>query len=723
MKKIKLDLTYCYGIKSMKEELDFTKQNVVAIYAPNGSMKSSLAQSFDDLSNGIPPRDRYFPKRSSVRKITNEAGKEINKEMVLAVEPYDEELKHSEKTSTLLVNKKLRKEYEQLHKDIDNEKSIFLTSLKELSGSKKNLEKEISTTFTKSDNQFPRALVRIKDEMASQKGEPFSDIAYDKIFDDKVLAFLGTKDARRVIKEYINKYNELLQASTYFKKGFNYYNAATIAKSLTEQGFFDAKHSVTLNAATPTVINNKAELEKVIEDEKNVILKDRELRKRFEQIEKSISKNVSLRDFKEYLSDNERIISHLDNLDAFKEDIWKSYFKTKIDLYDNLIKRYQQVNKRKIEIEKEADKERTLWEKAIEKFNERFYVPFKLEAKNRVAVILGQEPLLTLHFTFHDGEDRALVDRDELIKGLSQGEKKALYVLNVIFEVEARKQSGQETIFVIDDIADSFDYKNKYAIIEYLKEIAEMPNFYQIILTHNFDFFRTIESRYVQYQQCIMAYKSSKETTLKPAVGIRNIFVKDWKPNFFTDSKKRIASIPFIRNLIEYTKGIDDSNYRKLTSLLHYRDDTNNIDEGDLANIYKATFGGSGNSPDKDKKVINTLYEEMEKCMEDNGGANFENKIVLSIAIRIKIEKFMVNTINDTTVTSNIASDQTAKLFKIFKSKFENKEQNAIDIIERVILMTPENIHLNSFMYEPILDMSDEHLKKLCSDVCNLYKE
>lgn len=27
--------------------------------------------------------------------------------------------------------------------------------------------------------------------------------------------------------------------------------------------------------------------------------------------------------------------------------------------------------------------------------------------------------------------------------------------------------------------------------------------------------------------------------------------------------------------------------------------------------------------------------------------------------------------------------------------------------------MTPESIHLNSFMYEPILDMADDHLRKL----------
>jgi hypothetical protein len=43
-----------------------------------------------------------------------------------------------------------------------------------------------------------------------------------------------------------------------------------------------------------------------------------------------------------------------------------------------------------------------------------------------------------------------------------------------------------------------------------------------------------------------------------------------------------------------------------------------------------------------------------------------------------------------------------------------------IDTIQRVMLMTPENIHLNSFMYEPILDMSDEHLRKLYMDVAAL---
>jgi hypothetical protein len=47
-------------------------------------------------------------------------------------------------------------------------------------------------------------------------------------------------------------------------------------------------------------------------------------------------------------------------------------------------------------------------------------------------------------------------------------------------------------------------------------------------------------------------------------------------------------------------------------------------------------------------------------------------------------------------------------------------ETDNIQVLQRVVLMTPENIHLNSFMYEPILDMSDEHLRKLYTAVLAL---
>ncbi|MFX1521571.1 MAG: phage infection protein [Promethearchaeota archaeon] len=721
MNNLKLHLENCYGIKKLQTELEFSSQNAYAIYAPNGAMKSSLAQSFQDVADNVPSKDRIFPGRVTIRKITDESGNDLSKEKVYVIRPYeDEEISHSEKTSILLVDSKLRKEYEELHQGIDKSKETFLKALREQSGSKKDLEKEISSSFMKSSNEFFLALIRVKEEVIAQEGAPFAEIPYDKIFDEKVLGLLDNKDVKAAIEDYIKKYNELLDASTYFKKGvFNYYNAATIAKNLADNGFFDAEHSVNLNAEEKLEVTSKKQLEELIEKEKNAITKDEELRKRFASIEKLIKKNATVRDFEAYLADHEEILSELANVEAFREKIWKSYFKKHFTLYDDLIKNYHDAEARKKEIEEEASKQRTQWESVIDIFNSRFFVPFKLSAENRIPVILGQEKMLRLSFTFEDGSDKASIDRQSLMQALSTGEKRAFYILNIIFEVEARKKANQETVFIIDDIADSFDYKNKYAIIQYLKDISEESYFIQIILTHNFDFFRTLESRFIKYSHCLMAAKNSDGISFKQATGIKNVFVKDWKPNFFSEPRKMVASIPFIRNLIEYQSGDQDSNYKKLTSLLHWRSDTAAIIRSDLAAIYNSVFNASGISTNGSNPVVDLIKSEADECLGTSNGINLENKIVLSIAIRLFAEKFMVEKINDDEFVANITSNQTTKLLDKFKELYSG-DTESIEIIKRVVLMTPENIHLNSFMYEPIVDMSEEHLKKLYRDVLTL---
>ena len=327
--------------------------------------------------------------------------------------------------------------------------------------------------------------------------------------------------------------------------------------------------------------------------------------------------------------------------------------------------------------------------------------------------------MLSLAFTFEDGADRAPVEKAALMQALSTGEKRAFYILNIIFEVEARRKAKQETLFVVDDVADSFDYKNKYAIIQYLKDIADEPNFNQIILTHNFDFFRTINSRFVNYSHCLMALRSSGGISLEKATGIKNVFANDWKPNFFTDPKKKIASIPFIRNLIEFTKGDSDPDFLKLTSLLHWKNDSAGITQSDLDRIYNAVFCAPGTTSNGNVPVVDMIRHEAAECLKAGDGINLENKIVLSIAIRITAEKFMVEKINNDTFVASIDSNQTPRLLAKFKELFRGEVSN-IETIQRVVLMTPENIHLNSFMYEPIVDMSDEHLRKLYSDVLSL---
>ena len=720
MDQVNVELEHCYGIKKLSVQFDFSQERVFAIYAPNGAMKSSLAQTFQDIADASLSTDRIFPTRASKRNITDAHGVGLIKESVFVVRPYDQELGHTEKTSTLLVDPKLRKEYEQLHVEIDKSKQALISALKKQSNSKKPIEQELSSTFTSSDDEFRTALTRIKQELVEQKDTPFADVHYDKIFDEKVLTALGTKDVKTAIEGYVQRYNELLAASTYFKKGtFDYYNAGQIAKTLADNGFFAAKHSVNLNAADRLEIRTQKELEDVIAREKDAILKDKDLRKNFDEIATLLQKNVTLRDFQSYMLEHEALLSQLTNIKKFKEDVWKSYLKAHSSLYLDLMKRYDDAAAREKAIEAEAAKQRTQWEEVIQIFNERFFVPFKLEAKNRTAVMLGYAPIIDLGFTYHDGADNVQIDKSALLKVLSTGERRAFYILNVIFEIEARKKARQETLIVIDDIADSFDYQNKYAIIQYLKDISEDCLFKQIIMTHNFDFFRTINSRFVNYENCWMASKSKDGITLEQARGIKNVFVNDWKRNFFTDPRKRIASIPFLRNLVEFTKGEDDPRFAKLTSLLHWKADSSAITEAELYSIYNDVCGSTGTTANGAKSVVDIIRTEAQACLNASICINFENKIVLAIAIRIGAEQFMVRRIGDSAFVASISSHQTQILLKKFK-ELHGGDTGAVEVLERVTLMTPEDIHLNSFMYEPIVDMSDEHLRRLYADVLAL---
>ena len=720
LKILTIDLENCYGIRKLAATLDFTKTNAIAVYAPNGSMKSSLTQTFHDIAASTDSKDRIFPARVTKRVVKDETGTDLPNESVLVVRPYEETIVHTAKTSTLLVNQALRQEYERLHADVETAKAALLKALREQSGSKRDIETEVSVAFTASPNKFYVALNRIKDEVADRPNSSLKDVPYDLIFDEKVMKFIETKDFKTAIDGFIKKYNELLAASTYFKKGvFNYYNAAQIAKQLADNGFFAAKHSVNLNAGEKKEITTQKELEDLIAKEKEAISNDKDLRKKFSEIEKLIEKNATVREFEAYLLDHEELLAKFGNMADFRQEVWKAYIDAQYALYKALLDRHQAAESRRKEIEAQARKERTQWEEVIEIFNDRFFVPFKLEAANRVDVILGQDEMLSLGFVFDDGADKATVDRESLLQALSTGEKKAFYVLNILFEIHARKKAGQDTLIIVDDIADSFDYKNKYAIVQYLMDIAEGQHFKQLLLTHNFDFYRTIESRFVGYNNCRMASKTSDGVSLEDAVGIKNIFTRDWKKAFFKDPKKKIASISFMRNLIEYTRGESDPEFIMLTSLLHWKADSASLTVDDLDAVYNGLFSTKESSTDPNRPVFDLILEEAGKCLNAPDGINFANKVVLAIATRLVAEQFMVKRINDAAFFEAITANQAAALVRKYQELFPT-DRETHSVLQRVALMTPENIHLNSFMYEPILDMSDSHLRKLYQDVTAL---
>ena len=716
MERISIALENCYGIRKLDAELDLSGNGAAAIYAPNGAMKSSLAQTFRDIAEGKVSHDRIFPDRVTKRVVNDQAGQALDPSAIVVIKNYDEVFGHNEKTSTLLVDSDLRIQYEKLHAGINQAKEALLKQLKKVSGTKRNIEKEVSLAFTRSDNEFMKALRRVRAEVEQLEDPKLQSVRYDTLFDEKPLEFLSKPEINAAINEYIQSYNALLEKSTYFKKGvFNYYNAATIAKNLADNGFFHAKHSLRLNGEKLTEVADAKQLEALIQEERDSIVNDADLKKKFAEIEKQITKNQDLRDLHAYLLENEDLLPHLANMGEFKEGVWTSYLKASAEHYFALLEKQESAASEMKKIEEAAAAQSTQWEDVIRIFNDRFTVPFKLSAENKVQVMLGQDRLLTLGFSFDDGEARASVEKSQLMKALSTGELKAFYVLNVIFEMEVRRKAAQKTLFVVDDIADSFDYKNKYAIIEYLRDMADNSDFRQLLLTHNFDFFRTIASRYVNRTRLFMATKSSEGVKLESAYGVNNVFAH-WKTSFFNDATKKIACIPFIRNIVEYTKGEQDPNYLRLTSLVHAKGDSEEITVGELDEMFRQVFGLQGASQNPDSSVIGLIMDTAETCTNAPQGVNFENKIVLSLAIRLLAEKFMASKINDPAFVAGITRNQTNELYKRYR-ELHDADATANDVLRQVMLMTPESIHLNSFMYEPILDMADDHLKRLYANV------
>ncbi len=719
--KLSVNLKNCYGIHNLSEEFDFGQSPNYMIYAPNGTMKSSFAQSFKDFSEKRDSKDRIYSDRETIREIILSDGGELLPENIFVIEPYNEDYE-SNQISTLLVSKELKKRYDEIYDNINKLKDDLISKLKKLSGLKTDeIERTFSLDVTRDPKGFFKAINRVHDEIIDSKATNLEDVVYNKIFNSKIITELEKKEFRDKLKEYIANYDQLISSSNFFKKGiFNHNNASDIAKSLRDNGFFKANHGVYINELGRKIeISTVEDLENIIIKEKESILNDPSLQNSFNELDKILSKNKDLREFREYIEGHKFILPMLSNLDLLKETLWISYLHREIDTYKNLYTIYQDSKQELNIITEQANKEKTEWINIIDIFNKRFSVPFIVTIGNQEDVILRNDtPNIVFNFKDDIGSLKP-VNKKDLFNTLSNGEKRALYLLNIIFEVEARKKGGINTIFIVDDIADSFDYKNKYAIIEYLKDISNIDFFKQIILTHNFDFYRTICSRLEGPRDChLQAIKNGKNILIKKTF-YQNDPLLHWKKHL-ENNNYLIACIPFLRNLSNYCGYCDEFN--KLTSLLHITEETPEITIATLESIIHTLW--------KDKidthldidissvceliyKVADEILDETEENME------LEKKIVLSIAIRLKTEEFIIQQIKDPEFVKSLVKNQTYELIRKYKELFPEDEAK-ISILNEVNLMTPENIHINSFMYEPILDMSNIHLKELYREIKGL---
>lgn len=730
MKILHCNLSNCYGIKNLQYDFDFKNKPVVIIYAPNGTMKTSFAKTFRDLSQGKEPKDCIYKDNITTCDIKiDEELKQIKPEIIYVADP-DDKINSEGKITTFLARKELKEKYDSIHLELNRKKETFFKKLKEISKCS-DPEHEIIEKFGNSNNKNIYTLLRSIAE--NSKDVTFHNFDYNIIFDKKGNVKKFIESNKLLLKQYFQKYNELFTKSELFalnNKNINFgtYQAKELIKAVEDNSYFGANHTLVLKNGK--VIKCADELNCIYEKEIERILTNEELQKKFKKIDDALSKSQELRLFKEFIEKNQNLIPYIIDYETFRLQVWHNNILLMETDYLELINDYKLKEEELDKLVYESRKDDETWEKIIGIYKNRFQVPFEIEITNQEDIILRQETP-HLNFIFHDkqgNKKECINNEDDFIPTLSRGELRAFYILQLLFELESRKLNNHEQLLILDDISDSFDYKNKYAIIEYIFDfINENEQFKQIILTHNFDFYRSVASR-LGISNLYMAYeKENGNIQICNGKYIQDIFSKSIckKPSndsLFPNDENLISMIPFTRNLIEYRLGTDSEEYKILTCCMHLKIQSTRITTKKVFELIKKNVFKYKKLKFDESKNIGIIKFIMktadniasEICIDP---VKLENKIVLSIAIRLKAESYLKRTLKmSKEELACITTDQTKYLIDKYK-KFNKRKIKNVRILDAVNLMTPENIHLNNFMFEPLVDMSVIHLVKLYKNV------
>lgn len=734
MQKIKCDLVNCYGIQKLESEFTFSDTSVIAIYAKNGLMKTSLAKTFkkiqDEKRDEI--RDEIFDIQGEV-KITIDGQGIANKD-VFVIKSFEASYQ-STNLADLLVDESIKEKIAEVLKL----KSDLLKDLEKASGLKikrvqqgkniRELESEIIEDFNLDGSSILLGLELIQGRIDID----CSEIKYSDIFDNTTLGYIKKKGFQENIKEFCKTSNEIYERHGFLKKGiFSLSELKNVEKSLKDNGFFVNDNLVKLFGEEE--IHTAEDFSGVVKRIEQEIKQS----KAFTDIEKDL-KTAKGGVLRRVIENNPDIVQHLkeSKLKDLRRQLWLSYIKDSTT-FSNLKDKW---NNLRHEIGG-IDPENTRWGEALRIFEERFTVPYKMQIANGASAVMGED-VPQVEFVFTRNGRQQTVSRGELESKdtLSQGEKRSLYLLNIIFDIEKMKKdlagTDKEVLLIVDDIADSFDYKNKYAIVEYLYEMANCKNFKLIILSHNFDFYRTVTSRF-GLPRCarLHAELDNGEVILREEY-YQNNPIGHWKDNMTLTHV--VALIPAVRSLIEYTKGKDDADYDELTKLLHNKEETSDITFQSLKDIYERCLGRSDFiNINTDTPIVNAIYTEAETITIEN--SLLEYKIILAIAIRHKAEEYMKRKLKEYSCQISwgrggsesgssqeflnqleAQKNQTRNLSDAFKQTV-NESDDIVRVIDEVNIMTPENIHLNAFMYEPLVDMDINELinlyqrvKEICS--------
>lgn len=735
MNQLKIEMNDCFGIHQFSKEFEFVpNQNTILIYAPNGTMKTSFAKALkckSGVDRGLELKDRIHTDRTATCSVLAD-GIEVDAGDIFVIDAEDLDYDSSKYCTSFLASQALKERYDGIYRELKEAIKRYTTDMGHEAQSS-DCEAEIIRTFKIHDkDSFLDCLLSLK-EQADDTYTLYS-FKYNDVFDNKasvkIKEFLNKYRAQ--LDDYFTRYNELLEQSVFYRKNgsfrFGTRQAADLQKTVSDGAFFGVNHYIVL--ADGSMITTLDQLNDKIKEDKQRLMSDAQLLRTFEQITKAIDANTELRAFKNVIENDPSLLVELRDYNEFRKKYWMGHLfseenrertKALIALYETKLAEVRAI------IE-EAQREQDAWKRIIDLYKARFHVPFKVKLANQEDVLLKNE-VANLEFAYVDASGDIEKEKKDLIGILSKGEQRALYILQMLFEIEGRRNNPNDQLLIFDDIADSFDYQNKYAIIEYLKDLNRDAggHFKCILLTHNFDFYRTVRARLGLQRNVYFADRSTDGSiTLSDGYYQYKTPFQNLQKLCNRNDRHYIAMIPFVRNLIEFRDG-ETADYLKLTSCLHVKSDSDTMTDTVTSGVISPYYKDGTNvwsRVDSGEKIYDMVIRVANEIVSENPQATMviTEKIVLSIAIRLLAEKYMIDKLLASGVAQadidGISRNQEGTLLKKCKDASLVLDYS---VLERVNMMTPENIHLNSFMYEPLVDMSMTHLVQLYNDCKGLH--
>lgn len=243
MSNIQLSFKNCYGIFALEHELDFSKNNIVAIYASNGVMKTSFSNTIKDYAEGRPAKDHIFEDRKSefVIKSNNKA---FDPKNIFTYSSISKEYSSPFQTN-LLINSKIKKRYDKIAEEIMNKSGELASSIKEYLGYARKrkfiVEEELLKVFG-SGGTFLDLLKDLEPEVIKIKSPNiFTKEIIDELFNEKVIRALKSGALSADIAEYEKMYTDLLSKSNFFSNKFDHYNANQVQDSLNANNYFEVR--------------------------------------------------------------------------------------------------------------------------------------------------------------------------------------------------------------------------------------------------------------------------------------------------------------------------------------------------------------------------------------------------------------------------------------------------------------------------------------------------